>query len=57
MLKFSFIITRIATKRRVKWRFGWSGSDLQHEIELVHSLVSGKKVREAPLPNCVLHTV
>lgn len=32
------------TKRRVKWRFGWSDSDLEHEIVLIHSLISGKKV-------------
>jgi hypothetical protein len=32
------------TKRRIKWRFGWSNSSETHEVELVHSLVSGKKV-------------
>lgn len=33
-----------STKRRVTWRFGWSEGDGDHEVTLVHSVVSGKKV-------------
>jgi hypothetical protein len=33
-----------STKKRITWRFGWSEGDGDHEITLVHSLVSGKKV-------------
>ena len=34
-----------STKRRIIWRFNWStGSGKPHEVELKHSLVSGKKV-------------
>ena len=36
-----------STKRRVTWRFGWSEGDGDHEITLVHSVVSGKKVKMA----------
>ena len=31
------------TKRKIKWQFGWSDSDIDHEVTLVHSIVSGKK--------------
>ena len=31
------------TKKRIKWRFGWTESPEEQEVELVHSLVSGKK--------------
>eukprot|EP00595_Chromulina_sp_UTEXLB2642_P003756 CAMPEP_0196765638 /NCGR_PEP_ID=MMETSP1095-20130614/10245_1 /TAXON_ID=96789 ORGANISM="Chromulina nebulosa, Strain UTEXLB2642" /NCGR_SAMPLE_ID=MMETSP1095 /ASSEMBLY_ACC=CAM_ASM_000446 /LENGTH=573 /DNA_ID=CAMNT_0042124015 /DNA_START=152 /DNA_END=1873 /DNA_ORIENTATION=+ len=31
------------TKKRVKWRFGWSDNDIEFEVELLHSVVSGKK--------------
>ena len=31
------------SKKRIKWRFGWAADDEEHEIMLVHSLVSGKK--------------
>lgn len=31
------------TKKRVKWRFGWSDSPTEHEVEFVHSQLSGKK--------------
>jgi hypothetical protein len=31
------------TKKRMKWRYGWSSDRVQHDIEFVHSLVSGKK--------------
>lgn len=31
------------TKKRIKWRFGWSESPEEQEIELIHSLVSSKK--------------
>ena len=34
------------SKRRIKWRFGWSDSDKEFEVELIHSLVSGKKVKK-----------
>lgn len=33
-----------STKRRVTWRFGWSEGSGDHEVVLVHSIVSGKKV-------------
>ena len=33
-----------STKRRIIWRFGWSTGSGTHEVELKHSLVSGKKV-------------
>ncbi len=32
------------TKKKIRWRFGWSDSETEYEIELKHSLVSGKKV-------------
>lgn len=35
-----------STKRRVSWRFGWSEGEGDHEVALVHSLVSGKKVQK-----------
>eukprot|EP00604_Paraphysomonas_vestita_P002028 CAMPEP_0174820442 /NCGR_PEP_ID=MMETSP1107-20130205/4289_1 /TAXON_ID=36770 /ORGANISM="Paraphysomonas vestita, Strain GFlagA" /LENGTH=525 /DNA_ID=CAMNT_0016035811 /DNA_START=27 /DNA_END=1604 /DNA_ORIENTATION=+ len=31
------------TKRRVVWRFGWTDSEREHEVGLVHSVLSGKK--------------
>lgn len=31
-------------KRRLRWRFGWTDSDLEHEVNLKHTLTSGKKV-------------
>ena len=31
------------TKKRIKWRFGWTESPEEQEIEVIHSLVSGKK--------------
>lgn len=31
-------------KRHLRWRFGWTDSDLEHEVNLKHSLTSGKKV-------------
>ena len=31
------------TKRKIKWQFGWSDSDIDHEVTLVHSIISGKK--------------
>lgn len=31
------------TKKRIKWRFGWSDDESEHEIELKHSFMSGKK--------------
>ena len=34
-----------ATKKKVRWRFGWSNESGEHDIEFVHSLVSGKRVR------------
>jgi len=33
-----------ATKKKVRWRFGWSNESGEHDIEFVHSLVSGKRV-------------
>lgn len=35
----------IGTKRRVVWRFGWSDSEREHEVGLIHSVLSGKKVK------------
>ena len=35
-----------STKRRVTWRFGWSEGEGDHEVTLVHSVVSGKKVHK-----------
>jgi hypothetical protein len=35
-----------STKRRISWRFGWSEGEGNHEIMLVHSIVSGKKVKD-----------
>ncbi len=32
------------TKKKIRWRFGWSDSETEFEIELKHSLLSGKKV-------------
>ena len=34
----------LGTKKKIKWRFGWSNSDEVHEVELIHSVISGKKV-------------
>ena len=31
------------SKKRIRWRFGWSESPEEQEIELIHSVVSGKK--------------
>ena len=32
------------TKRKIKWRFCWDEDpDVEHEVLLIHSLVSGKK--------------
>lgn len=31
------------SKKRIKWLFGYTGSDQDHEVVLIHSLVSGKK--------------
>ena len=36
--------TLASSKQRVTWRFGWSESEGEHEITLIHSKVSGKKV-------------
>ena len=36
--------TLAGSKVRVSWRFGWTDGEGEHEIVLVHSLVSGKKV-------------
>ena len=34
-----------STKRKVRWRFGWSNEDGgEHDIEFVHSMMSGKRV-------------
>ena len=36
--------TLASSKQRVTWRFGWSECEGEHEITLIHSKVSGKKV-------------
>mmetsp|Transcript_16620 Transcript_16620/g.25010 ORF Transcript_16620/g.25010 Transcript_16620/m.25010 type:complete len:484 (-) Transcript_16620:228-1679(-) len=36
--------TIAGTKRKVTWRFGWCDSDREHEVLLVHSVLSGKRV-------------
>ena len=37
--------SKIGSKRRIRWLFGWDNEDnqQQHEISLTHSMVSGKK--------------
>ena len=32
------------TKTKVRWRFGWSDEEGEHDIEFVHSKLSGKRV-------------
>ena len=32
------------TKTKVRWRFGWSNEEGEHDIEFVHSKLSGKRV-------------
>ena len=34
-----------ATKKKIKWRYGWTDQDVENEIEFIHSLVSGKRVK------------
>ena len=44
MIIFNFFA---GTKRRIKWRFAYSNKpDDVHEIDLMHSLASGKRVRK-----------
>ena len=33
----------LGSKKRIKWLFGFTNSDQEHEVVLIHSLVSGKK--------------
>ena len=33
-----------ATKKKVRWRFGWSGQEGEHDIEFIYSMMSGKRV-------------
>ena len=33
-----------ASKRKVKWRYGWTDSEEEKEIEFIHSLMTGKRV-------------
>lgn len=35
----------LGSKRRVLWRFGFSSDRREHALELIHSVVSGKKVK------------
>jgi hypothetical protein len=41
------------TKRRVVWRFGWSDSEREHEVGLIHSVLSGKKVWDPDFISCL----
>ena len=45
-----------STKRRINWRFGWSEGEGDHEVTLVHSVVSGKKVTKSE-KNRLFHSV
>ena len=38
------IMTYIGAKRKLRWRFGWSDSELEHEVDFNHTITSGKKV-------------
>ncbi len=33
------------SKLRIRWKFGWTEGPGEHEVELLYSTVSGKKVR------------
>ncbi len=33
------------SKLRIRWKFGWTEGAGEHEVELLYSTVSGKKVR------------
>lgn len=32
------------SKKKLRWRFGWSDSDAEHEVDFHHTITSGKKV-------------
>ena len=44
MINISCVQYEIGSKKRVKWLFGFTGSEKEQEVILVHSLVTGKKV-------------
>ncbi len=32
------------SKKKLCWRFGWTDSEMEHSVDLKHSLVTGKRV-------------